>query len=365
MSQTLVSIIVPCYNVEAYVYRALESVFNQTHKNWECLVIDDGSKDNTLEQIKLWAENDSRFKFYTQENKGLSITRNNGLKIAKGDYIYFFDSDDLLDESALENLMLIANKDIDIVIGKNAVTLGQNMIVTECLDHYHIPFKKLTNKNKELIKLIIEQPISCVAWNKLYTKSFLDTHQLVFKENLLHEDELWHFETFYHAKAIVFNNIPTYYYNGSNINSITNNFKLKNLEAYFQIIEVIFNKYYNNNSNSFYKEFSSAYITHFQIRTIRHGFNKITKKLKKKASALIKLNFKKVDPSRNKLVLDIEIEELQYNFKIVKLLKPKTILTAIRYFESTKKMKIFKGNVLKQKAMTINKQKNRVINKVF
>jgi glycosyltransferase involved in cell wall biosynthesis len=365
MSQALVSIIVPCYNVENYVYNALESVYNQTYKNWECLVINDGSKDNTIEQIKPWIEKDSRFKFYTQENKGLSCTRNLGLKVAKGEYIYFFDSDDLLDENALEDLMLLADMNIDIVIGKNAVTEGQNNVITECLDHYHIPLKKLTNKNKELIELIVEQSISCVAWNKLYKKSFLDSHQLVFKENLLHEDELWFFETFYHAKTIIFNNKPTYYYNWSNTDSITNNFKIKNLEAYFEIIEFIFDKYYTYNSNSFFKEFASIYITHLQMRTIQYGYNRITKQFKKQASTLIRWNFAKVDPSRDKIVLDLKLEELQYNFKIVKVLKPKTIFTAIRYFESTKKMKIFKGILLKKMAMIINKKKNRVIKKVF
>ncbi|MFV0570945.1 MAG: glycosyltransferase family 2 protein [Xanthomarina gelatinilytica] len=364
MSQPLISIIVPCYNVEAFVYKALESVYQQTYKNWECLVIDDGSKDSTLQQIELWTEKDIRFKSFSQENQGISITRNNGLKAAKGEYVYFFDSDDLLDETALEDLYSLIDKDVDIVVGKNVVTVGQNRNITEYLEHYHIPLKKITNNNKELIKLIVEQPIICVAWNKLFKMSFLKNHQLVFKKNLLHEDELWFFETFYNANAIVFNNKPTYYYNWSNMDSITNNFRLKNLEDYLHIIDYIFEKYYINNSNTIFKEFASIYLTHLQMKTIQHGYKQIDKKLKKQASEIIKLNFDKVEPRRTLMVLDLKLETLQYNFKIVKVLNPKAIAKALRYFESTKKMKLFKGNLLKQKAMVINKKKNRTINKV-
>lgn len=365
MSQPLISIIVPCYNVEAFVYKALESVYQQTYKNWECLVIDDGSKDNTLQQIKLWTEKDSRFKSLPQENMGVSIARNSGLKVAKGEYIYFFDSDDLLDKIALEELFSLVDEDIDIVIGKNVVTQGQNKNISEHLLQYNECLKKITNQNKELIKLIVEIPIICVPWNKLFRKSLIDEHQLIFKEHINHEDELWFFETMYHAKVIVFNNKPTYYYNWSNMDSITNNFKYKNLEDYLQIIEYIFEKYYKNNLNINNKELASIYITHLQMRTIQHGYKKTDKKLKKKASKIISKNFKEIEPIRTKKVLDKKFEEIYYKFKLVKVLSPKNIYNSIRYFESNKKMKIFKGNLLLKKAHFINKKKNRIVNKVF
>jgi len=365
MSQPLISIIVPCYNVESFIYKALESVYNQTYKNWECLVVDDGSKDNTLQQIELWTEKDSRFKSLSQENMGVSIARNSGLKAAKGEYIYFLDSDDSIDEIALEDLLSLTDNDIDIVVGKNVVTVGQNRTISEYLEHYSNPLKKVTNENKELVKLIIEKPILCVVWNKLYKKSFLDKYQLFFKEHINHEDELWHFETFYNANAIIFNNKITYYYNWFNMDSITNNFRFKNIEYYLLIIDYIFKKYYINNLNSNSKEFVSTYITLLQMRIIQHGYKKVKKELKKQASALIKLNFYNIEPSRTKKILDFEFEEFQYKFKIIKVLDPKTIHKAIRYFESTKKMKILKGKLLLQKAILINKKKNRIVNKVY
>src|SRR5690606_11877097 len=108
-----------------------------------------------------------------------------------------------------------------------------------------------------------------------------------------------------------------------------------------------------------------TYITHLQMRTIQHGYKKVKKELKKRASTLIKLNFYNIDPSRTKKILDLEFEEIQYNFKLVKVLKTKTISTAIRYFESNKRMRILKGKLLIQKAQIINRMKNRIVNKVF
>ncbi|MCX7549976.1 glycosyltransferase family 2 protein [Xanthomarina sp. F2636L] len=365
MSQALVSIIAPCYNVEKFIDNALQSIFLQTYTNWECILVDDGSKDNTSGEIDIWVKKDSRFKYIHQENQGVSGARNTGLKNATGEYILFFDPDDLLDITAIDELIKLTSENIDIVIGKSGITVGQNRTITDFLDKYENPLKKIPNKNKELIKLIVEQPIICVAWNKLFKKSFLDNNQLIFKENILHEDELWVFETFYHAKAIIFNNKPTYYYNWSNMDSITNNFKFKNLEDYLLIIKHIFEKYYKNNSNMYDKEMASIYITHLQMKTIQHGYKKTDKKLKQKASEIIKLNFAQVEPTRSQKVLDIKFEEIQYKFKIVKVLSPKNIAKAIRYFESTKKLKIFKGKLLLLSANRLNKKKNRIINKVY
>ncbi|SDE60949.1 glycosyltransferase family 2 protein [Riemerella columbipharyngis] len=91
----LVSIIVPAYNVENYIEEALQSVLSQTYQNWECIIINDGSTDNTLNIIKKWKEKDSRFRIYEQENQGIIKTRNRGIDLAKGELVAFLDSDDV------------------------------------------------------------------------------------------------------------------------------------------------------------------------------------------------------------------------------------------------------------------------------
>ncbi len=94
MNNPLVSIIVPCYNQAQYLDEALQSVLEQTYINWECIVVNDGSPDNTEEVAKVWIEKDKRFKYLFQENGGLSSARNFGITHASGEYILPLDADD-------------------------------------------------------------------------------------------------------------------------------------------------------------------------------------------------------------------------------------------------------------------------------
>ena len=122
----LVSVIIPVYNTEEYVYNTIESIRNQTLKNIEIIIINDGSTDNSLEIINGCSKNDERIKVYSQKNAGQSAARNVGIKIAKGKYLYFMDSDDFLEKDALldcykiseENELDFVTFDADILIEK-------------------------------------------------------------------------------------------------------------------------------------------------------------------------------------------------------------------------------------------------------
>ena len=106
-----VSIIIPAYNSEKFIKRCLDSVINQIYKNLEIIVIDDASKDNTKQIIKEYAEKDNRIRpFYSSENKGVSFSRNIGLKASTGEYIMFVDSDDELTKDAVRRMIDIAVK---------------------------------------------------------------------------------------------------------------------------------------------------------------------------------------------------------------------------------------------------------------
>jgi glycosyltransferase involved in cell wall biosynthesis len=94
MSNPLVSIIVPCYNQAQYLDEALDSVLKQSFENWECIIVDDGSPDNTEEVVEKWLEKDSRFKYVFQENGGLSSARNYGISKSEGEFILPLDADD-------------------------------------------------------------------------------------------------------------------------------------------------------------------------------------------------------------------------------------------------------------------------------
>ena len=96
------SVIIPCYNVEKYIESTVKTVLNQTYKDFEIILIDDGSKDSTLAILNNLKETDDRIKVFTQPNKGVSYTRNRGIDIAKGEYIYFLDADDEIKNTLFE-----------------------------------------------------------------------------------------------------------------------------------------------------------------------------------------------------------------------------------------------------------------------
>lgn len=100
-----VSIIVPCYNQAAFLNNALKSVFEQTFSNWECIIINDGSEDNTGEIAKTWIARDERFLYSFQKNSGVSSARNKGIAVAKGEFILPLDADDIIKDTYLEKAM--------------------------------------------------------------------------------------------------------------------------------------------------------------------------------------------------------------------------------------------------------------------
>lgn len=132
-----VSIIIPCYNQSEFIEETLLSVFNQEHTQWECLLIDDGSTDNTAAIIKKWVEKDNRFCYYKKENKGVSEARNFGLQKAKGDFIQFLDSDDLIASDKLSvSISAIQEYEVDIVC-------SNYLMFSESINNTRSPFSQL------------------------------------------------------------------------------------------------------------------------------------------------------------------------------------------------------------------------------
>ena len=112
----LVSIIVPIYNSEQYLERCINSLIKQTYKNIEIILIDDGSKDSSLSIIEKYAKQDCRIVYISKENSGVSSSRNDGIKIAKGKYISFVDSDDYIESNMIEDMYkALVEQNVDIV----------------------------------------------------------------------------------------------------------------------------------------------------------------------------------------------------------------------------------------------------------
>ena len=109
--KVLVSIIVPCYKQAQYLDEALQSVLDQTYENWECIIVNDGSPDNTKEIAQKWVAKDIRFKYIYQNNKGVSAARNLGISNANGIYILPLDGDDKISEKYIEEAIIAFEKD--------------------------------------------------------------------------------------------------------------------------------------------------------------------------------------------------------------------------------------------------------------
>ena len=167
----LISIIVPCYNMENFIEKCIKSILAQTYKNIEVLVIDDGSTDNTKYKIKKIIQNDKRFLYYFKENGGLSDARNFGLKRAHGKYICFIDSDDYIEKNYIEEMYnSIIENDSDIAICD---------IKRIYDDHYTID--KINEK-------VVEMCMRPAAWNKLYKKELFDKNHIKFPIGKWYED---------------------------------------------------------------------------------------------------------------------------------------------------------------------------------
>lgn len=117
MNMKLVSVIIPAYNASKFIGETIQSVIDQTHKNWELIIVDDGSTDSTAEKINAFSS-DPRIKSVRQNNAGVSTARNHGLELAKGDFIAFLDADDVWLPNNLESKLLVLNsEEIDFVFG--------------------------------------------------------------------------------------------------------------------------------------------------------------------------------------------------------------------------------------------------------
>ena len=198
----MVSIIIPVYQVSDYIERCLYSVMGQTYNDIECIIVDDATKDDSIEKCeRLINANHNpnpnngggiRFKILHHEvNRGLSAARNTGTKAATGDWVFYLDSDDEISLDCIEQLMHIAQEhpDAEMVVG-NTEMHHQDGHVTQIINQ-EIPNDYTTNQ--EIFTLYYQRKLHVYAWNILIRHSFLAQHGLFFKEGIIYEDHLWLF----------------------------------------------------------------------------------------------------------------------------------------------------------------------------
>ena len=183
MSTPKVSAIIPVYNAEKYLCKALDSILAQTLDNIEIICVDDSSTDNSFQILKDYEQKDNRIKVLRQENSFAGVARNNGLKMASGDYVIFLDADDYFAPEMLEKMYKCATKtNAEITICKSQTLVQETGKIT--INDYAINKKYLKNKTcftpSEISKYIFQ---SCVgwAWDKLYKRDFIIQNGLKFQ----------------------------------------------------------------------------------------------------------------------------------------------------------------------------------------
>lgn len=229
-----VSVIVPAFNVQAYVGACIESLKAQTFGDYEAIVINDGSTDDTLSVIQRSVAGDSRFRVHSQENQGLSRTRNKGLSLARGEFIYFFDSDDLIDQEMLESTVRKAeNENLDMV-HFNAVPFNT--------EDYPLPrfaannyLRSLPSRRDNFYRQLMDtKQYRSPVWLYLVRRELIEKNNLRFIEGIIHEDEAFTLQLINLSSRHGFIDIAFFKRRLRNNSIMTSVHSLKNVEGYFQ-----------------------------------------------------------------------------------------------------------------------------------
>lgn len=206
IKQMKLSVVIPVYNVEQWIGRCLESVYDQNlnEKDFEVIVVDDGTKDNSIKIVEDFAVLKTNIKIIHQENQGLSAARNTGFSHASGDYVWFLDSDDCIEPDTVVALLNHAiEKKMDVLC------FGINLMYDDGRkEQFNISYEEGVKDGPTFITKVGMPP---AAWCALYKRDFLQKNNLMFMVGVLHEDQEFTPRAYYLAKRIEY--IPTVVYN--------------------------------------------------------------------------------------------------------------------------------------------------------
>lgn len=239
--EALISVIVPIYKVEEYLPKCLDSIINQTYRNLEIILVDDGSPDKCPNICDKYAEGDSRIRVIHQKNGGLSNARNTGLNLAQGKYIAFVDSDDYIHKE-MYSILLNAMKETGADIAEAGV---QKVFHKDSIQNWNRGDKKTVFCRKAaVVSTIIDHSCRNVVWNKLYKKELWEKYR--FPEGKIYEDVFTTYKVVNEASKLVKLERDLYYYYQRKESIVNQEFSVKRLdhfEAQEEMMEFIVEKY--------------------------------------------------------------------------------------------------------------------------
>lgn len=188
MNSPLISIIIPIYNAEKYLNQCLDSVIAQTYTNWECLLVDDGSNDSSEKICDEYAEKDIRFRVFHKENGGVSSARNLGLTEALGEWVIFYDSDDLVPSNAiLSFLPHMENNNIDSCVGNYTEVYIDNKRIKS--DTFACNYQSSIEESLNLFFATYPIKFQGYLWNRIFRLSVIRKYNLSFDINIFYKED--------------------------------------------------------------------------------------------------------------------------------------------------------------------------------
>lgn len=244
----LVSIIVPIYNVEEYLHECVDSVLNQSYKEIEVILVDDGSPDGCGKICDEYEKKDARVKVIHKKNGGLSDARNAGLEAASGKYIYFLDSDDYLVNNAIEILVeFIRSADADMVnFEAESFCDDQPELLTDEKKNYYRKkncYTEVLSGTELLIRLINNNDYRTPVQYYLFKADFIKRNGLRFHKGIIHEDHEFTFFAFLAAKKVMCIPMMLYYHRLRSDSIMGTKISQKNIDSFFAVINSCVDKY--------------------------------------------------------------------------------------------------------------------------
>lgn len=284
----LITVVVPVYNVELYLSQCIESICNQTYRDLEIILVDDGSKDISGIICDEYAEKDERITVIHKENGGLSDARNAGIEVASGEYICFIDSDDFIDSQMLENLYLsCVQNEVQISICKRKFVYD-NEEVKSIRKKYDTKIFSGVEGFKHFLLEDIDGFV--VAWNKLYKTSLFNN--IKYPKGVIHEDCFTTYKLLLASNKVAYIDYIGYFYRQRN-GSIMNNGNFEKdsvmLDAYENILSFV---------KENYPEFSMA-AEYRYVLTNLYVASKVSSVSEKEKLLLCKKNILKINIGNN------------------------------------------------------------------
>lgn len=230
------SVVIAVYNVEQYLEECLESILTQTYKDYEVILVDDGSKDKSPEICDRYAEQYPQISVIHKKNGGASSARNEGLRHASGAYVLFLDSDDYIKSNDFfERLAEKKATQPDVILYKFEKYYESTKMFEEC--SFHFPKGVEGAQTSEIIEQLVRlDALYCAGWTKSIKRKLLLENDIMFKEGIIGEDQDWYFQVLLKVKKIEMIDDSFIVYRQRD-NSVTSSWKMKNLTDCIYIIE--------------------------------------------------------------------------------------------------------------------------------